>query len=155
MAAPSAAGNGHGNSGGTKLDRLLTFHEEAAAAIRRTIELMNGHALTGKANGHATVLAQAVALDGARVAKKRKASRPQRGSGSKALLAQRRRTVKVLDAFSTKNPIAIAAVAKELGLDARAMGLAPLIHHGYLKQTRGGGILRTAKAYQLRPRASE
>lgn len=155
----SAATNGHGNSSTTKIEKLLAFHESAAAAIRMTIGLMNGHAKTAKTNGHASVLADALALDGARTAKTAKAAkRKKRGTLSKpndraTVLAQRARTAKVLDAFSTKHPIPITDVAKDLDSDARRMGIAPLITHGYLKRKRGG-LIRTAKAFVVNPFAA-
>ena len=144
--AAAAATNGHGNSGSGKLDRLLAYHEQAAAAIRMTIGLMNGHEKTTKANGHSTVLAQAIALDGARVAKtKTKKGRP---TGRAGILAQRARTIAVLDSFDTAKP------REPTHLPHGARGLTPLINHGYLKKKRGGYI-RTAKPYAANPFAAE
>src|SRR6185295_19501176 len=126
---PHSATNGHGNSGATKLDRLLAFHEQAAAAIRLTIGLMNGHDKATKTNGHASVLADAIALDSARSAKTAKTTKTEKRTKTKppskskpndraTVLAQRARTAKVLDAFSEKHAIPIAEVAKDLDSDA-------------------------------------
>ena len=101
----TAALNGHGNSSGGRLDRLLAHHEQAAAAVRLTISLLNGHEKTTKANGHSTVLAQAIALDGARVAKQSKTKKPKgRPNDRAAVLAQRARSAQLLDTFDTKTP---------------------------------------------------
>lgn len=140
----------HGNSSATKIEKLLAFHESAAAAIRLTIELMNGQAKTAKTNGHSTVLAEAVALDGARAVKSRKSKK--KASSRADILAQRERTAKVLDAFDVKRPRSAAEVQQALGIDSRTMGIAPLLHHRYLKKKRGG-LVRTAKTYVLDPYA--
>jgi hypothetical protein len=146
---PHSATNGHGNSGGGKLERLLAYHEHAAEAIRTTIGLMNGHATTAKTNGHASVLADAIALDGARRAKtgkkKKRVSLSKPGDRA-AILAQRARTLQALDAFSTKKPSAPEAIAQALGIDPKTIGIGPLRAHGYLKK-KGDGYVRTAKAY--------
>jgi len=150
MAAAAAAMNGHGNSGSTKLDRLLAYHEQAAAAIRMTIGLMNGHEKAAKTNGHTSVLAQAIALDGERVAKTAKAKKgtAKRPTDRAAILAQRARTIKLLDSFDRTTP------REPTDLPHGARGLTPFVNHGYLKKKRGGYI-RTAKAYAANPFTAE
>jgi len=141
----SAATNGHGNNGVARIQKLLAFHEQAAAAIRLTLGLLSGQASAAKTNGHATTLAQAVALDGARAAK----SKPKRkGGGASRLRAQRARSGAVLEAFDVKTPRTAAEVAARLEMSHTRMGIGPLIRYGYLKRRRGG-LVRTAKAYEV------
>lgn len=133
------------NAHSGKLDRLLAYHEDAAKAIRFTMGLLNGQAKAAKTNGHATVLAQAVALDSERAAKAPKHKKSKRPMTRAAIMKQRERSAQVLAAF-TKAPRPASEVAQELGLPLAKLGFAPLINHGYLKKTRGGYV-RTAKAY--------
>lgn len=141
----TAATNGHGNSGSTKLDRLLAFHESAAAAIRMTIGLMNGHEKTAKTNGHASVLADAIALDGARRTKTKK--KPLRNGERKAAIRkQREQTERTLAAFGTTKARELKDVAAEVGVRVQQIGIGPLLKAKYLKRKRGGYV-RTTKPY--------
>ncbi len=143
----------HGNGTSSRLDRLLAYHESAAEAIRTTIGLLNGSAKAAKTNGHSTVLAEALALDGAR-AHKVKASHAKtktttkRAQSRSAIRVQRERTAQVLDRFDPKTPRAVMDVANELGLSYSQIGLGPLVHRKYLKR-KGDGFVRTAKAYHV------
>ena len=139
----------HDRGWAARLNRLLAHHEQAAAAIRFTIELLNGSARAAKAsgNGHATVIAEAIALDSARVAKHAKA-KPSKGHNKRSVvLARRHRSAQVLDAFDSKTPRPLAEVVQALGLPSgQHAGIAPLVNSGYLKKKRGGYV-RTSKAY--------
>jgi hypothetical protein len=141
----TAATNGHGNSGTTKLDRLLAFHESAAAAIRMTIGLMNGQAQHAKTNGHASVLAEAIALDGARRTKTKK-KQLRNGERKAAKRAQREQTERTLAAFTASKPRQLADVAAEVGVSVQQIAVGPLLRAKYLKRKRGG-FVRTTKPY--------
>jgi len=82
------------------------------------------------------VLAQAIALDGARVEKKK-----PKGKSQAQIVAQRKRSAKILAAFDPETP----RPAK-----GNAQALTPFFNHGYLRKTRAG-ILRTAKEYVVNP----
>src|SRR3954462_6982505 len=107
----SAASSGHGNTTTSKIEKLLAYHEHAAAAIRLTLQLMNGHATAAKTNGHASLLADAIALDCARVAKAATTTPPKHKRKPKlkpndraSVLARRERSAAVLAAFNDKHP---------------------------------------------------
>jgi hypothetical protein len=141
----------HGGATQTRLDRLLAYHESAAEAIRTTIGLLNGSAKAAKTNGHNTVLAEALALDGDRAHKvkakaRAKKKKPHRPTGRDAIRVQRQRTAQVLDKFDLKTPRPVAEVAQELGVSSKRAGFSPLINHGYLKK-KDDGYVRTAKPY--------
>jgi len=140
----------HGNGTQSRLDRLLAYHESAAEAIRTTIGLLNGSAKAAKTNGHSTVLAEAIALDGARAhkAKASHAKKKKTAMTRTTIRAQRERTAQVLDLFDPKTPRAAAEVAQHLGLSYMQIGLGPLVHRKYLKR-KGDGYVRTAKAYHV------
>jgi hypothetical protein len=144
----------HGGGTQTRLDRLLAYHESAAEAIRTTIGLLNGSAKAAKTNGHSTVLAEALALDGAR-AHKVKAKAPaklkrrvQTGAATRAKLAIRERTARVLALVEEKGPITADEITAGIGGGGR-VGYAPLLNAGYLKKVGGNKFKRTAKPFTV------
>ena len=143
----------HGGSTQTRLDRLLAFHESAAEAIRTTIGLLNGSAKAAKTNGHSTVLAEALALDGARAHKeKAKAAKPKRvqtGAATRAKLAIRERTARVLALVAEKGPITADEITAAIGDGGGRIGYAPLMNAGYLKKVGGNKFKRTAKPFTV------
>jgi hypothetical protein len=153
----------HGGTNG-KIERLLAYHEQAAAAIRFTLSLMNGHATTAKTNGHASVLAQALALDDARVngngnghghdAPAKAAKRARNGEAKQRAIEGRQRAQRTLELFDRQKARKVADVAAALGVPALRLGVGPLSHYGYLKK-KGGGFVRTAKPYIVKAQAAE
>jgi len=142
---PISSTNGHGSSGLTqrKLESMLADYETKANAIRTTLQLLTGHDLTKKKNGHTTVLAEALALDGARTTK-RSHHGHARGAQYAAMLETRRVNAAFLAGFDPKTPRTPAEVAAAVGV--RAKGIGPLVYKGYLRKKRKGYI-RTAKPY--------
>jgi hypothetical protein len=104
---------------------------------------MNGQATATKANGHAAVLATALALDHGRAAKTK--TKTKKGTRSKKA-AQRARVAGVLAAFSTDTPRPLAEVAQAQGVRAIQLGIGALVRRRYLR-AKGDGYVRTAKPY--------
>lgn len=136
----------HEKGVGARLRRMLAEHEQKAAAIRLTLDLLGVEVKAAKMNGHASVLADAIALDSARTGKTRRGRKPKQSHAAK-VRAQRERSAAALAAFSTTTPREGAEVTQELGIPSRALG--SLVRRGYLKRTRGGEYLRTAKGYTI------
>jgi hypothetical protein len=109
--------------------------------------LLNGDATKAKTNGHATVLADALALDTARHQHKSTGARPKRrlanGERKAKLIEIRKQTAAILDALSTSKPIPPAEIAATLG---RRIPWGPLVNGGLVKK-KGGGYIRTAKPF--------
>lgn len=116
-----------------RIVRLLQHHEAAAAALRTTLELVDGEAAQAKARKPPyNIINQALAIDATR----RKGKRKQ-PTTKEERLRQRQRTVAILDKYDrvTPRPIEIAG---------RSMGI--LVQHGYLVR-KGDGYVRTVKTY--------
>jgi hypothetical protein len=142
----------HGGGTQTRLDRLLAYHESAAEAIRTTIGLLNGSAKAAKTNGHSTVLAEALALDGERAHKvKTKAAKPKRvnsGAATREKLAIRERTARVLALVAEKGPMTADDITAGIGGGGR-IGYSPLLNAGYLKKVGRNKFKRTAKPFTV------
>jgi hypothetical protein len=134
-----------GDGGPARLNKLLAYHEAAAAAIRLTMDLLNGSAKAAKTNGHASVLAEAVALDSARVAKKPKGRRPRDGSHTREKTESRGRTARILEHIATHGPLTAAAINK---VEGTRIPFGPLVYNGFLKKVRSG-YKRTAKPFEV------
>jgi hypothetical protein len=140
-----------------RLARLLTYHENAAAAIRATIALLQQQPDGRASNGHSPTMHAALSLDEERRAKKNAIQRewrkthpkkPQTGTTArgKGTVAQRQRTADTLAHFDLKTP----KLPGELPFKP-TIGI--LVTTGYLKKDpKGGGYLRTAKPYQVHPK---
>jgi hypothetical protein len=144
----------HEKGFGARLRKMLADHERKAAAIRLTLELLHGEAAHAKTNGHATVLADAIALDQARA--ERKAAK-RKGAAKRIVkkprtevLAQRQRTAEMLAMFDAEKARPISEIAEGLGVSVQRTGLAVLLTHKYLKR-KGDGFVRTKKAYVVNP----
>jgi Arc/MetJ-type ribon-helix-helix transcriptional regulator len=149
-----------------QMRKLLAEYEHAAEAIRTTLGLLNGHATAAKQNGHASTITDAMLLDAQRrTAKAARATAPRLSKNGKtlgrpkktrhdAMLQRRRDTEAFLAAFETTTPITLADVKTAAGgtLPIRG-GLGTLLRHGYLKR-KGGGFIRTSKAFVVDTRAS-
>ncbi len=129
---------------------LATFHKEwPELFLSATAPQLLKAATKNGSNGHWPPV----------VARTEKTTKPKKTKTTKkaksrwtrpAILAGRERTVKVLNAFDTKHPIALSAVAEELGIDVQSMGIGPLVGNDYLKR-KGDGFVRTAKPYVVNP----
>jgi len=113
-----------------QLHRLLAEHEAAAAAIRATIGLLNGHA-----NGGAPPL-----IDEALTRRRRRPRKATTGAPPPMDTAAK------LALFDRRVPVSTADLRKVAGGGVQQIGLGVLVRHGYLKKKRGGYI-RTAKPY--------
>jgi hypothetical protein len=142
------ATNGHAALTPGKLAKFLADREADVAAIRRTLELMTG-AMVAKKRERPDILADALAIDATRRAKRKYTKRKTRGRaftkqvrqvGSRAAtLAARRRTAKFL-----------AKVARSNGpyTGADRSHFSALVLHGYIKK-QGEGYVRTEKPYDV------
>lgn len=119
-----------------RLRELLTYHEHAADSIRTVMALANGHAVKAKQNGHATVLAHALALDADR-REVAPAKRKYHKGHTAAVTKRRAHTKAFLDHFSTTTPRTTTEGMKLIG---------SMVRYGYLK-AKGDGYLRTDKPF--------
>jgi hypothetical protein len=136
--AEHGTSNGYSSTGTlARLRKLLEEHERKAEALRTSLALLTESQTTTKHRGQTSVLAEALAIDRARVAKKR--GRPKREAErveSTTKHAQRQRTADILSRFNTQTPMTIG----DTGIDGRLVGV--LTRHGYLKK-KGEGYVRT------------
>jgi hypothetical protein len=144
--ATNGNGNGHGNSGDARLQKLLAHHEGIASAIRTTIEALNGTAKVAKQKTGASVIAAALAIDSARKVGRPKKNSPARVHGmTKQKRAQRERTGALLNAFTARDAIPADSELRRMS--------GGLTRHGYLRKT-ATGLFRTAKPYVVDPAAA-
>lgn len=116
-----------------RMEALATLYEDKARALRLALAELDGHLTEQKTARHAAVLQTAIALDRTRADGHRYTTR---------LKAQRAKSLTFLGAFDTATPRTQA----EAGVagDRRIGGL---VRRGYLKKTKGGGYVRTAKVF--------
>jgi hypothetical protein len=142
-------GNGTGPGSGTrgKLIRLLDHHEAIAAAIRTTLELLDGEATAKKQRRAPDMITQAIALDAARRhgGTRATAGRPKKKKvvDAAAIRARRKRTLALLDTLSTTTPRPIPG-----GHTGRKNPIGTLLRHGLIKRS-GDGYIRTAKPFTV------
>ena len=144
--------NGHGPIGGNmgrkQIERLLTFHEQAASSLRFTLKLMDADLAARRTERAPSVIDDAIAIEAARVDKKR--GRPRKTGGQPrtqkedqsagARTARREASAALLARFSTVDPIPAG--------DGAIRFIGPLVRRGYLKK-KGEGYLRTAKEFTI------
>lgn len=134
-----------------KLLALATEAERAAASYRLAAAALNGHAVDKRAARSAAVLDGALELDAARRGPKRKPAKPEPGAPTRAKLAARERTARVLAIIADKGPMTNAEIT--VANEGRRFGVAPLANAGYLKHV-GDTYKRTAKPFVVDWRAS-
>jgi len=139
----SADTNGHGPGIPAKLAKLLADKRAEVAALERVIAMLGGAAATGKAATASTVMADALALDAARRAKRR-SKETTRSKSKSTVRAQRARSAEFLARLSTETPVDLKAI----GVNGQSVGIAPLMNAGYVRKTKHG-YLRTAKVFHV------
>jgi hypothetical protein len=125
------------------MGRLLRLRDQRAqelAAIETTIALLNGAAVATKRGRAGSVLDEALALDAARVGKRKrqKPSAAARKQNKDDIRARRTRSFTFLSKFDREKPTRVP----------NAKGIAPLLLHGYLKK-KGDGYVRTAREFSV------
>jgi hypothetical protein len=139
-----------------KLLALATEAERAAASYRLAAAALNGHAVDKRVERSADVLGDALKLDAARRAKpKSKTPKPKRvhtGEATRAKLAIRERTARVLAFVEEKGPLTSAEITAGVGGGGR-IGYSPLLQAGFLKRV-GDKYKRTAKPFVVDTRQS-
>jgi hypothetical protein len=138
MSTSNNNGNSNGMGTGTgTMGRLLRLREQRAqelAALDTTIALLNGAAAVTKRGRAGSVLDEALALDAARVSKKR-------GSGISETRKRRKATLAFLESFDREKPgHGNGALVKS--------GIGTLLRHGYLKR-KGDGYVRTGREFTV------
>lgn len=135
-----------------KLEKLLTFHRNAVAALETSLGLLRGQSQASSTSRAAKTIAAAIEHDAARrtttkTGKRR--GRPPKVRATddapppkygKAARKRRAKTAKFLDLFSTKKARAAQGSSTPLG---------PLVRRGYLTKNGDGGYLRTAKEFVI------
>jgi hypothetical protein len=119
-----------------RLEKLLAFHERAAAAVRLTLSLLNGDERATKAATANGTIAAALKLDAGR-----RAAKPTRKAYGK-VRGHRQQSARLLQSLSVDEPRRSTVGNK----------LAGLIRHGYVKSAgrddAGRALyLRTAKPF--------
>lgn len=132
-----------------QIAKLLQDHLDAAAHLSFTLDLLTKTAAVKKQNGHKSVIADALAIEAARVDGKKRLGRPL-GSKSKRrvhpvpIQSPREQTALTLAAFSQGTPRTTDEAAVPVGWRAR---IGSLVRHGYLSK-KGDGYLRTVKEFK-------
>ncbi len=137
-----------------KLLALATEAERAAASYRLAAAALNGHAVEKRVERSADVLGDALKLDAARRAKPKtpKPKRVHTGEATRAKLAIRERTARVLAFVEEKGPLTSAEITAGVGGGGR-IGYSPLLQAGFLKRV-GDKYKRTAKPFVVDVRQS-
>ena len=137
MSTQNGNGNLHAGSDRARMLKLLSFHESAAAAIRRTLELLDQFTTSTKQHTHANVIEEVLTLERARVHHRQQPQKTRPGKWCAENNARPERTRAFLAGFGSK-PLTIAE------LRAIAPGFnAPLgsyLNHGFLKRHANGSL---------------
>jgi hypothetical protein len=149
------ASNGHTPS---KLEKLLEYHERAAAALRTSLELLRAAAHVSAVERHSRTINTAIVLDAVRAngstpaptpaktrGRKPKGKRATTPTGSK-IGEQRARSATFLDGFDRTEPREPGPIAAVLGVSSLITG--SMVRRGYLAK-KGNGYVRTAKEFTV------
>ncbi len=117
-----------------KILELLDHHETAAGALRMTLDLLDGEAKEVKKSNGAGIIAKALAIDEARVQKKK-----PRSAIAAAVRSNRINTAAHLAEMSTTEPRPYPGGSR---------AVASVANHGYIKKSKTKGLyLRTNKEF--------
>lgn len=148
---PDVAGNGHSPS---KLEKLLEYHERAAAAVRTTLELLRAAAHASAVDRQSRTINTALVLDAMRsngappapMPGKKRGRPPGTVKRGSKIRAQRTRSATFLDGFDRSEPREPGPIAALLGVSALTTG--SMVRRGYLAK-KGSGYVRTAKEFRV------
>lgn len=128
-----------------KIAKLIAERQADINALMRAGALLNGVAKNGKVGGHASLLAEAVALDTERRQergpyKKHKPAKPASKYDADAVQARRKATAKFLAKVKKSGDTPFIPTGKDQGR------VSVLIQHKYLKP-KDGGYVTTEKTF--------
>lgn len=120
-----------------QLHALLDALETDAAAVRRTLALLNGHAEHKSQRRAPSILQQALAIDQTRRRQATPPPAPTKARWGEKRKLRREETARLLANFNPDEPQQLPGTRMSV-----------LIQHGYLKK-KGSGYVRTSKPFTV------